>query len=83
VLKKFDLKVKSGQFCALLGQSGCGKSTLLRMIAGIETVSKGDIHIAGVNVTNVTPAKRRIATVFQPNGSYSLTRTSCPAMSRR
>lgn len=69
VLKGLDLKVESGKFCALLGQSGCGKSTLLRMIAGIEAVSTGDIFIAGENVTNATPAKRRIAMVFQ---SYAL-----------
>jgi len=68
-IKQLDLSVEKGQFCALLGPSGCGKSTLLRMIAGLEVVSQGSIHIDGVDVTNVPPAKRRIAMVFQ---SYAL-----------
>ena len=64
-----DLAVEKGEFCALLGPSGCGKSTLLRMIAGLEAVTEGNIFIDGVDVTNVPPAKRRIAMVFQ---SYAL-----------
>ncbi len=64
-----DLSVEKGEFCALLGPSGCGKSTLLRMIAGLEVVTQGSIWIDGVDVTNVPPAKRRIAMVFQ---SYAL-----------
>ena len=64
-----DLNVEKGQFCALLGPSGCGKSTLLRMIAGLEVVTEGRIFIDGIDVTNVPPAKRRIAMVFQ---SYAL-----------
>ena len=68
-IKKLDLSVEKGQFCALLGPSGCGKSTLLRMIAGLEVVTQGSIWIDGNDVTNVPPAKRRIAMVFQ---SYAL-----------
>ena len=68
-IKNLDLSVERGQFCALLGPSGCGKSTLLRMIAGLEAVTQGTIHIGGVDVTHVPPAKRRIAMVFQ---SYAL-----------
>ncbi|HZP21509.1 MAG TPA: ABC transporter ATP-binding protein [Bauldia sp.] len=68
-IKKLDLTVEKGQFCALLGPSGCGKSTLLRMIAGLEQVTEGTILIGGNDVTNVPPAKRRIAMVFQ---SYAL-----------
>jgi multiple sugar transport system ATP-binding protein len=68
-IKDLDLNVERGQFCALLGPSGCGKSTLLRMIAGLEVVTRGTIHIGGVDVTHVPPAKRRIAMVFQ---SYAL-----------
>jgi multiple sugar transport system ATP-binding protein len=68
-IKMLDLNVEKGQFCALLGPSGCGKSTLLRMIAGLEVVTEGRIFIDGVDVTNVPPAKRRIAMVFQ---SYAL-----------
>jgi multiple sugar transport system ATP-binding protein len=68
-IKQLDLTVDRGQFCALLGPSGCGKSTLLRMIAGLEVVTEGSIEIGGIDVTNVPPAKRRIAMVFQ---SYAL-----------
>jgi len=68
-IKMLDLNVEKGQFCALLGPSGCGKSTLLRMIAGLEVVTQGKIFIDGADVTNVPPAKRRIAMVFQ---SYAL-----------
>ena len=68
-IKMLDLNVEKGQFCALLGPSGCGKSTLLRMIAGLEVATEGRIFIDGIDVTNVPPAKRRIAMVFQ---SYAL-----------
>ena len=68
-IKMLDLSVEKGQFCALLGPSGCGKSTLLRMIAGLEAVTEGQVLIDGIDVTNVPPAKRRIAMVFQ---SYAL-----------
>ena len=64
-----SLVIEKGEFCALLGPSGCGKSTLLRMIAGLEEVSAGKVVISGVDVTDVPPAKRRIAMVFQ---SYAL-----------
>ena len=64
-----SLSIDKGQFCALLGPSGCGKSTLLRMIAGLEEVTEGKILIDGADVTEVPPAKRRIAMVFQ---SYAL-----------
>jgi ABC-type sugar transport system ATPase subunit len=64
-----SLSVEKGEFCALLGPSGCGKSTLLRMIAGLEVVTEGKILINGADVTDVPPAKRRIAMVFQ---SYAL-----------
>ncbi len=67
--RHLDLTVDEGQFCALLGPSGCGKSTLLRMIAGLEAVTEGAIVIGGADVTNMPPAKRRIAMVFQ---SYAL-----------
>lgn len=58
-----------GQFVVLLGPSGCGKSTTLRAIAGLEPVTKGIIRIAGEDVTDLPPAKRRISMVFQ---SYAL-----------
>ena len=69
VIKNLDLSVADGSFCALLGPSGCGKSTLLRMIAGLESVSAGSVQIGGTDVTNLPPAQRRVAMVFQ---SYAL-----------
>ena len=63
------LTVDKGSFTALLGPSGCGKSTLLRMIAGLEEITVGQCFINGVDVTDVPPAQRRIAMVFQ---SYAL-----------
>ena len=64
-----DLRVPAGAYCCLLGPSGCGKSSTLRMIAGHESVTSGDILLADVNVTDVAPAKRGTAMMFQ---SYAL-----------
>ncbi|MGH6798630.1 MAG: ABC transporter ATP-binding protein [Roseiarcus sp.] len=61
--------VEKGSFTALLGPSGCGKSTLLRMIAGLEEITAGQCFIDNADVTDVPPARRRIAMVFQ---SYAL-----------
>ena len=69
VLKGVDLTVEHGEFVVFVGPSGCGKSTLLRLIAGLETVSSGEVQIAGVDVTHVPPARRGVAMVFQ---SYAL-----------
>ena len=69
VIHNLDLKVGGGEFVVFVGPSGCGKSTLLRMIAGLEDVTDGDILIAGRDVTDLDPAKRGIAMVFQ---SYAL-----------
>ena len=69
VIHGLDLKVEAGEFVVFVGPSGCGKSTLLRMIAGLEEVTSGDILIAGRDVTELDPAKRGIAMVFQ---SYAL-----------
>ena len=68
-INDLSLVIDKGEFCALLGPSGCGKSTLLRMIAGLEEVTQGKVVISGTDVTDVPPAKRRIAMVFQ---SYAL-----------
>ncbi|MEX2276811.1 MAG: ATP-binding cassette domain-containing protein, partial [Cucumibacter sp.] len=68
-IANLDLVVERGEFCALLGPSGCGKSTLLRVIAGLEAATQGQVLIDGTDVTNVPPAKRKIAMVFQ---SYAL-----------
>jgi len=64
------LNVPGGCFCALLGPSGCGKSTLLRMIAGIESVSGGDVLLDGSAVTDWHPKDRDMAMVFQNYALY-------------
>lgn len=64
-----DLKVGDGEFLVLLGPSGCGKSTLLRMLAGLETVTSGEIHVGGKRVDQLPPSARDMAFVFQ---SYAL-----------
>jgi lactose/L-arabinose transport system ATP-binding protein len=69
VIKGVDLDIKSGEFVVFVGPSGCGKSTLLRMIAGLETISSGDLEIGGERMNDVDPSRRGIAMVFQ---SYAL-----------
>ena len=69
VLKDINLEISDGEFLVLVGPSGCGKSTLLRIIAGLETLSSGDIGIDGAKVKGVAPKDRDIAMVFQ---SYAL-----------
>ena len=64
-----SFRVASGSFTALLGPSGCGKSTTLRLIAGLDTPSTGTIKIGGRDVTQLPPAERGVAMVFQ---SYAL-----------
>ena len=64
-----DLKIPAGIYCCLLGPSGCGKTSTLRMIAGHEEVSEGDIVLGGHNVTDLPPARRGTAMMFQ---SYAL-----------
>ncbi len=69
ILRDIDLAVKDGEFVVFVGPSGCGKSTLLRIIAGLETVSGGEIRIGDRRVNELPPADRKIAMVFQ---SYAL-----------
>ncbi|WP_136419177.1 sn-glycerol-3-phosphate ABC transporter ATP-binding protein UgpC [Herbaspirillum sp. ST 5-3] len=69
VLKGINMDIDHGQFLILVGGSGCGKSTLLNMIAGLESVSHGEIMIGDRVVNNVPPKSRDIAMVFQ---SYAL-----------
>ena len=64
------LTVAAGEFVVLLGPSGCGKSTLLRMIAGLETVTAGELSIDGKPVADVHPRDRDIAMVFQNYALY-------------
>jgi ABC-type sugar transport system ATPase subunit len=70
VISGLNLTVEDGAFCALLGPSGCGKSTMLRMIAGLETVTEGQIRIGTRDVTSVEPAARGVAMVFQNYALY-------------
>ncbi|MDQ3104108.1 MAG: sn-glycerol-3-phosphate ABC transporter ATP-binding protein UgpC [Actinomycetota bacterium] len=67
---KLDLEIKDGEFMVLVGPSGCGKSTSLRMLAGLEEVSEGTIHIGDRDVTHMPPKNRDIAMVFQNYALY-------------
>ena len=69
VIPPLDLTINDGEFCVFVGPSGCGKSTLLRLIAGLEDVTSGEISIDGQPATELPPAKRGLAMVFQ---SYAL-----------
>ena len=69
-IKGVDVDVADGQFCVLVGPSGCGKSTLLRMVAGLETITSGEIDIGGRVVNQIEPAERDIAMVFQNYALY-------------
>jgi multiple sugar transport system ATP-binding protein len=70
VVHGIDFDVADREFVVLVGPSGCGKSTTLRMIAGLETVSDGEIHINGETVNDVPPRDRDIAMVFQDYALY-------------
>src|ERR1700721_2944680 len=69
ILKGIDISLEQGGFLVLVGPSGCGKSTLLNTIAGLESITSGEIRIGGQVVNNLHPSKRDIAMVFQ---SYAL-----------
>jgi spermidine/putrescine transport system ATP-binding protein len=60
-----DLTVPAGSFFALLGPSGCGKTTTLRMVAGLETPTRGTVELSGEDITGLKPYKRPVNTVFQ------------------
>ena len=64
-----SLRIPAGSYCCLLGPSGCGKTTTLRMIAGHEEATEGDIILGAENITDLPPAARGTAMMFQ---SYAL-----------
>ncbi|QKX17138.1 ABC transporter ATP-binding protein [Microbulbifer sp. YPW1] len=65
-----DLEIRDGEFMVVVGPSGCGKSTILRMIAGLESISAGDLLIGGHRVNDLPPKDRDIAMVFQNYALY-------------
>jgi multiple sugar transport system ATP-binding protein len=65
-----DLDIADGEFIVLVGPSGCGKSTTLRMVAGLETITGGEVRIDGKRVNELQPGERDIAMVFQNYALY-------------
>ncbi|MFA0521506.1 ABC transporter ATP-binding protein, partial [Vibrio sp. 10N.222.55.E8] len=65
-----DLEINEGEFMVFVGPSGCAKSTTLRMIAGLESISSGDVHIGERRVNDLPPKDRGIAMVFQNYALY-------------
>ncbi|RVU39551.1 sn-glycerol-3-phosphate ABC transporter ATP-binding protein UgpC [Hwanghaeella grinnelliae] len=70
VIHGIDMEIADGEFIVIVGPSGCGKSTLLRMVAGLETISEGEIQINGLRVNEKEPMDRDIAMVFQNYALY-------------
>ena len=66
----FNLDIKDGEFIVMVGPSGCGKSTTLRMIAGLESISSGDLILDGERVNKLAPVDRDVAMVFQNYALY-------------
>jgi multiple sugar transport system ATP-binding protein len=69
-VKDFSLDIQDGEFIILVGPSGCGKTTVLRSLAGLETITSGEIYIDGRPVSQMAPKKRDIAMVFQNYALY-------------
>jgi multiple sugar transport system ATP-binding protein len=70
VIHGVDIAIGDGEFVVLVGPSGCGKSTLLRMVAGLENITSGEIHIGDRVVNNLPPKERDVAMVFQNYALY-------------
>jgi len=70
VIHGINAEIPDGEFIVIVGPSGCGKSTLLRMVAGLEEITGGEIHIGGRVVNRLEPAERDIAMVFQNYALY-------------
>ena len=69
-VRGLDLDIGSGEFVVLVGPSGCGKTTALRLVAGLESISKGSVQIGGRVVSDLPPKDRDIAMVFQNYALY-------------
>ncbi len=69
-IRGVDMDIKSGEMIVFVGPSGCGKSTLLRMVAGLESISGGDISIGDRVINDVSPSERDVAMVFQNYALY-------------
>ena len=69
-VQNISLKINEGEFIVFLGPSGCGKSTILRMIAGLESITSGEIKINNKIVNNVDSSERDLAIVFQNYALY-------------
>src|SRR5690606_21656393 len=70
VIHGIDMEVQDGEFVVIDGPSGCGKSTLMRMVAGLESITAGEIAIGGRVVNDLEPAERDIAMMFQNYALY-------------
>ncbi len=70
VIHGIDMDIEDGEFIVIVGPSGCGKSTLLRMVAGLETVTSGEVLIGGERANEKEPMDRDIAMVFQNYALY-------------
>src|SRR6266704_4625382 len=70
VIHGVDIEIADGEFIVIVGPSGCGKSTLLRMVAGLETITSGEIVIGERVVNELEPKDRDIAMVFQNYALY-------------
>src|ERR1044072_8058915 len=70
VIHGVDISIADGEFVVIVGPSGCGKSTLLRMVAGLESITAGEIRIGERVVNNLEPKDRDIAMVLQNSALY-------------